>query len=197
MKGLVRPWRPLGLFLAFAVISPACRYSVNPDSGKFHCASDSDCGGGWHCFSSCLASGFSAYCLENGSCEACPSLGADPSNCGSCGTACPSGDECIDGVCVSVTLLDAGVDAGEDAGPDAGTDAGVDGGEDAGRDGGLDAGRDAGEDAGLHDGGLPDGASDAGDAGEPDSGLRDGGAPDASTDAGEEDGGDAGPDAGS
>lgn len=169
-SGARQAW--LAVFFAFAVFSPACRYSVDPDSGKFHCESDDDCGGGWHCFSSCLASGFTAYCLQDGSCEACPSLQADPQNCGTCGTACASGDECIDGVCVSTGLPDAGSDAGPDGGEDGGL---VDGGH---PDGSVDAGRDGGE---------PDGSVDAGE---------DGGAPDASIDAGGDGGGDAGPDAG-
>jgi hypothetical protein len=196
---LLERGRWLGLFFAIAAVSPACRYSVDPDSGKFHCDSDSDCGGGWHCFSSCQSSGFSAYCLKDGSCEACPDLADDPNNCGTCGTVCPPGDGCIDGVCISSFLADAGeADAGLDGGEgDAGTDAGFDGGLDAGED----AGRDAGSgDAGLVDGGRADASVDAGkDAGESDgsvdSGIEDGGSPDGSSDAGSVDAGDGGADA--
>ena len=194
---LLERGRWLVLFFAVAAVSPACRYSVDPDSGKFHCDSDSDCGGGWHCFNTCKSSGFSAYCLENGSCEACPDLADDPQNCGTCGTVCPTGDGCIDGVCISSFLPDAGegdagLDGGEaDAGTDAGTDGGLDGGEDAGRDGGEDAGRDAGP----VDAGRPDASVDAGERdGSVDAGIEDGGSADASSDAGLADAGDGGPD---
>ena len=196
----------LGLFTVLAAIAPACRYSVDPDTGKFHCASDSDCGSGWFCFDTCQSAGFSAYCLQNGSCKACPDLDDDPNNCGTCGTVCAAGDSCIDGLCIFPFLADAGepdsgFDAGaQDAGPDAGSDAGTDGGEDAGRDAGEDAGRDAGEDAGFVDGGRPDASVDAGSDAGGDAG-RDGGEPDASadggiSDAGLADAGDAGQDGG-
>jgi hypothetical protein len=180
---LIGRQRWLGIFFAIATASPACRYSVDPDTGKFHCASDSDCGSGWLCFNSCQAGGFSAYCLQDGDCEPCPSLEADPLNCGSCGISCSSGDECIDGVCAATVLPDAGQpDAGQaDAGSDAGFDAGLDGGEDAGVDGGEDAG---------HDAGHPDGSFDAG----PDAGLDSG--EDAGSDAGIDGGEDAGEDGG-
>ncbi|MHB8419255.1 MAG: hypothetical protein ACYDCL_14355 [Myxococcales bacterium] len=172
----------LKLWLALAAAVPACRYSVDPNSGKFRCASDGDCGGGWHCFASCPVADFSAYCVQNGSCDPCPSLQSDPANCGSCGTACAAGEGCVEGHCVpTISYPDSGVDAGPaDAGPDAGGDAGP-----------ADGGPDAGPDAGLPDGSVDAGMSDAG----PDGGL-DAGAPGDGGDGGPADGGDGGVDAG-
>ncbi|HUB08267.1 MAG TPA: hypothetical protein VMB50_14770 [Myxococcales bacterium] len=190
----------LRVFIALALVA-ACRYSVDPNTGKFHCASDSDCGGGWHCFDSCPSAGFSAYCVQNGSCDPCPSLQGDPLNCGTCGNACAVDESCVDSNCVPAVILDGGGDAGEDAGFDAGLDAGpgdagADAGPDAGRvdageDGGRDAGReDAGADAGREDAGLDAGREDAGGDAGVDAGP-DGGPADAGEDAGA-DGGDAG-----
>ncbi len=186
----------------------ACRYSVDPDGEKFHCSSDSDCGSGWHCFSSCKSAAFSAYCVQDSACDACPDLTSDPHNCGSCGTVCSASETCVDSVCVCLDCVgDGGSDGGvvSDAGPDAGAgedggavDAGTDAGEDAGiadagvEDGGtadasVDAGgEDAGADAGAEDAGPSDAGVDAGfvDAGPADAGVDDGGVSDASVDAG-------------
>ncbi len=160
-------WLRIAVALAAGV--PACRYSVDPDTGKFHCASDADCGGGWHCFAACHASGFTAYCIENGSCEPCPGLQSDPANCGSCGHACSPNEACVDSVCVPAFSADGGADAGLSDGGGAGMDGGVpDGSVDAGlADGGpSDGGSEGGVDAGaLLDGGSGDGGSDAGDGG--------------------------------
>ncbi|MHB1845062.1 MAG: hypothetical protein ACYCWW_09540 [Deltaproteobacteria bacterium] len=161
-------------FLSLAALAfPSCRSSLDPDQGKFHCATDGDCGSGWHCDLACHQVGFSPYCIVNGDCDPCPDLGSDPKNCGSCGHACAAAESCLNGTCLS-TSVDGGEDAGRDAGHDAGDDAG------------LDAGRDAGEDAGLDggpsDAGLPDGSFDAG--------------ADAGADAGTDGGGDAGLDGG-
>ncbi len=89
-----------GAVLAAGLFLLSCRYSVAPDGEKFHCASDSDCGSGWHCFTSCRRADFSPYCIPDGSCEACPDLASDPRNCGTCGTACAAGESCLDGTCI-------------------------------------------------------------------------------------------------
>jgi hypothetical protein len=86
----------------------ACRYSVHPDQGRFHCANDGDCGSGWHCSLACQRPDFTPYCIENATCDAgdpCPGFETDPSNCGSCGAVCPSGN-CINYNCIA--LSDAG-----------------------------------------------------------------------------------------
>jgi hypothetical protein len=95
-------------WIALLAALGACRYSVRPDQGKFHCANDADCGSGWHCNLSCQRSDFTPYCIESGICDAgdpCPSFESDPSNCGSCGVVCASGN-CINNTCVA--LADAG-----------------------------------------------------------------------------------------
>jgi hypothetical protein len=96
-------WRAALLLAALA----ACRYGVNPNEGKFMCASDADCGSGWHCSMSCARPDFTPYCVANGTCDPCPSFETDPQNCGSCGVVCPSTDNCLNNTCVSVAA-DAG-----------------------------------------------------------------------------------------
>jgi hypothetical protein len=95
--------------LALATLLPllGCRYGLNPDvdpnadGGGFTCASNADCGAGWHCNLHCASSDFTPYCLPNSECDPCPSLSADPGHCGSCSTSCAQGQSCVDGLCVS------------------------------------------------------------------------------------------------
>jgi hypothetical protein len=83
-----------------------CRYSLDPDvdpnrdGGGFTCASDSDCGGGWHCNLACHVAGFAPYCLPDSECDPCPDLQTDPQNCGSCGNDCGTEASCISGTCI-------------------------------------------------------------------------------------------------
>jgi hypothetical protein len=85
----------------------ACRYSLDPDvdpnrdGGGFTCASDSDCGAGWHCNLACDAAGFEPYCLPDSECDPCPDLETDKQNCGSCGNACGTNEICISSSCVA------------------------------------------------------------------------------------------------
>jgi hypothetical protein len=91
---------------SLALILCGCRYGLNPDvdpnrdGGGFTCASDADCGSGWHCNLSCQRSDFTPYCLPNGECDPCPNLDGDSANCGKCGNACAPSEECFQGQCV-------------------------------------------------------------------------------------------------
>ena len=84
-----------------------CRYSLDPnvdpnlDGGGFTCASDGDCGDGWHCNLSCQLSGFAPYCLPDSECDPCPDLQTDSRNCGGCGNACGANEACISGLCIA------------------------------------------------------------------------------------------------
>lgn len=98
--------RRLVTMVLLALGASACRYSLDPDvdpnrdGGGFTCATDADCGGGWHCSNSCQASDFTPVCLPNGECDPCPSLEADPHNCGKCGDACSATQTCVNGACL-------------------------------------------------------------------------------------------------
>ena len=85
-----------------------CLYKLNPNQGLFTCASNSDCGSGWHCNLSCPVPGFDPYCVQDGLCDPCPDTQSDPANCGGCGFSCSSGQSCINSACVDNGLLDGG-----------------------------------------------------------------------------------------
>jgi hypothetical protein len=87
--------------LALLAMVAACRYGVNPDEGKFICATDSDCGSGWHCSNACQQAGFTPYCIANGSCDPCPGFETDSQNCGACGVVCASNAYCVNSTCVA------------------------------------------------------------------------------------------------
>jgi hypothetical protein len=90
------------------LLSSACAFSVNPNVGYFTCASNVDCGSGWHCNSTCPVPGFNAYCVEDGYCDPCPDTKSDPKNCGACGEVCGATESCINAVCIGLMPPDGG-----------------------------------------------------------------------------------------
>jgi hypothetical protein len=144
-----------------------CVSSVNPDQGKFSCATASDCGEGWECRPQ-LAGG--AMCFKRGSCqddELCNGqdddcngavddgfdLRSDSANCGQCARPCADGNRCVDSVCREAACND-GVDNDHDGGTDC-EDLACLGRSCASPDGGRCALR-------RSDGGILDGGADAG-----------------------------------
>jgi hypothetical protein len=95
-----------GPALGFVVALLGCRYSIDPnvdpnlDGGGFTCANDADCGSGWHCNLACQLPTFTPYCLPDSECDPCPSLAADPHNCGTCGNECGAEQDCVNSACV-------------------------------------------------------------------------------------------------
>jgi hypothetical protein len=86
-------------------LGATCVSPVDPDQGRFACASSADCGSGWECLPQ-----FSGgdRCFKVGVCEAFD-LAADSANCGFCTHACAAGTGCADAGCVEVACGD-GVD---------------------------------------------------------------------------------------
>jgi hypothetical protein len=94
--------------LLVLLLLTACFYKVNPNQGLFTCATNSDCGSGWHCSDSCAVPGFDPYCIEDGLCDPCPSMESDPANCGGCGIVCGTGQSCVNSACVDSEVPDSG-----------------------------------------------------------------------------------------
>lgn len=172
-----------------------CSFGVDPNQGRFSCATTVDCGSGYVCVQQ--ANGSGGRCFPNGQCtpEICDgrdndcdgvidngfNLQTDNLNCGACNHACPSGTTCTAGTCLETDCSD-GIDNDGNGLTDC-ADPNCPGlpCNDAGSvcgtvwipipsDGGADAGPSA--DGGAADGGLADG------------GVSDGGANDAGADAG-------------
>ena len=94
--------------------------SVNPDTARFSCDTNGDCGSGFECRPQALQK--RGLCYKIGQCadELCDGhdndcngliddgfdLTSDAVNCGSCGTACALGTDCIDSRCIEVACAD-------------------------------------------------------------------------------------------
>lgn len=157
------------VWLAVAVAS-SCVSSVNPDEGRFSCASSGDCGTGWECRLQLAGGG---RCFKLGVCrdaEVCNGLDddcngavdesfdltSDSAHCGACDRSCDGGTSCRASACRE-SRCDDGVDNDFDGLADC-ADAACRGLEctpplDGGRCGALLL------DGGIYDGGVADGGA--------------------------------------
>jgi hypothetical protein len=176
----------------------ACTFHVDPNKGRFSCATDNDCGSGYQCIQQ-RAGYDGGLCFQLGQCtpEICNNkdddcdgvidngfdLQHDPVNCGVCGHVCAPGTECDGGVCRESNCED-GIDNDNNGLTDC-ADPNCPGRACAAADAGVNCGTawtpiDAGC---VVDGGCA--TADGGtDAGAPDAGAADGGGGDGGTDAG-------------
>lgn len=138
-----------------------CLPRVDPEVGRYACASHRDCGMGWECRPQVSDGG---RCYAQGACldiEACNGLdddcngavddgfdfSSDAAHCGGCGRACTEGTRCLEAACREARC-DDGVDNDGDGGTDCGDVACL----------GLPCAADGGRCAlGFADGGLVDG----------------------------------------
>jgi len=118
------------------LVTSGCVSSVNPDLGRFSCASADDCGGGWECHAQVDGGG---RCFKAGTCQAVEvcngvddtcngaidegfDLKTDSLNCGACGHPCGAGTACEASVCRE-SQCDDGVDNDSNGSMDCADDA--------------------------------------------------------------------------
>jgi hypothetical protein len=103
----------LGLGLA------GCSLGINPDTSRFSCDTNKDCGAHFECIAQLAGGG---RCFREGEChpETCNGvdddcdggidedwdLATDSAHCGSCDTACATGAACSAAVCIEIICND-------------------------------------------------------------------------------------------